>query len=51
MGIGNSRGDIACDPNDPVGRAGAIAVSLYEARVTDYRVDSVRSSKVWESSD
>lgn len=51
VGIGNSRGDIACDPNDPVGRAGAIAVSLYEARVTDYRVDSVRSSKVWESSD
>jgi multimeric flavodoxin WrbA len=49
VGVGNSRGEIDCDPSDPAGRARAMAASLHHARVTDYRVDTVRSNKVWQS--
>jgi hypothetical protein len=48
VGRANSRGEIALDPSDPVSAAGRLAERLYEIRVTDYRLDTVRSNKVWE---
>jgi len=48
VGNGNSRGEIVCDPTDPVGRARSITARLYDTRLTDYRLDTVRSSRVWE---
>jgi multimeric flavodoxin WrbA len=48
VGNGNSRGEITCDPSDPVGRARLLAARLYDTRVTDYRLDTVRSNRVWE---
>jgi multimeric flavodoxin WrbA len=48
VGNANSRGEIVHDPTEPVHRAHQLAVGLYDTRVTDYRLDTVRSNKVWE---
>jgi multimeric flavodoxin WrbA len=48
VGRANSRGEIALDPSDPVSAAGRLAERLYDIPVTDYRLDTVRSNKVWE---
>lgn len=48
VGHANSRGEIALDPSDPVSAARRLGGQLYDTRVTDYRLDTVRSSKVWE---
>jgi multimeric flavodoxin WrbA len=48
VGNANSRGEIACDPTNPIQRAHDLAARLYESRVTDYRLDTVRSNKVWD---
>jgi multimeric flavodoxin WrbA len=50
VGNANSRGEIVRDPRDPVCRAWDLGARLYETRVTDYRLDTVRSNKVWERS-
>ncbi|ORV88351.1 flavodoxin family protein [Mycolicibacterium iranicum] len=49
VGNGNSRGEIVRDPSDPVSRAQKLAAMLYDTRVTDYRLNTVRSNRVWES--
>jgi multimeric flavodoxin WrbA len=48
VGRANSRGEIALDPSDPVSAARHLTERLYDTRVTDYRLDTVRSNKVWE---
>jgi multimeric flavodoxin WrbA len=48
VGRANSRGEIALDPNDPVSAAGRLGERLYDIPVTDYRLDTARSNKVWE---
>jgi multimeric flavodoxin WrbA len=48
VGRANSRGEIALDPSDPVSAASRLTERLYETPVTDYRLDTVRSNKVWE---
>jgi len=48
VGRPNSRGEIAVDPTDPVSAATRLTERLYDARVTDYRLDTVRSNEVWE---
>jgi multimeric flavodoxin WrbA len=48
VGRANSRGEIAMDPSDPVSAASRLTERLYDTRVTDYRLDTVRSNKVWE---
>lgn len=47
VGNANSRGEIRQDPTDPVSAAFELARRLYTSRVTDYRLDTVRSNKVW----
>lgn len=49
VGNANSRGEIACDPSDPLGRARDLGARLFDIRVTDYRLTTVRSTKVWDS--
>jgi len=48
VGNGNSRGEIVRDPSDPVSAAEKLGEKLYDIRVTDYRLDTVRSNKVWD---
>ena len=47
VGNANSRGEIVHDPSDPVARARSLAANLYRTRVTDYRIDTARSTRVW----
>lgn len=46
-GVGNSRGDVTRDPGDPVAAAEALGRNIFEARYSDYRIDTQRSGKVW----
>ncbi|CAN3129981.1 NAD(P)H-dependent FMN-containing oxidoreductase ywqN [Mycobacterium sp. smrl_JER01] len=46
-GNANSRGEIVRDPSDPVSRAYDLGSRLFDIRVTDYRLDTERSSRVW----
>jgi multimeric flavodoxin WrbA len=48
VGRANSRGEIALDPSDPVSAVSRLTERLYDTRVTDYRLDTARSNKVWE---
>ncbi|MBX8687989.1 flavodoxin family protein [Mycobacterium sp. 20091114027_K0903767] len=48
VGNANSRGEIACDPADPLSRARDLGARLFDIRVTDYRLTTVRSNKVWD---
>lgn len=47
VGIGNSRGEVALDPADPLRRARDLGRRLYQTRVTDYRLDTPRTNRVW----
>ncbi|WP_435828784.1 flavodoxin family protein [Saccharopolyspora shandongensis] len=47
QGFGNSRGEVARDPGDPLGKAFDLGARLFAARATDYRIDTPRSSTVW----
>lgn len=47
VGIGNSRGEITADPARPLDAARALGAGLFQARVTDYRLDTDRPSTVW----
>ncbi|GAA3934982.1 flavodoxin family protein [Actinomadura viridis] len=49
VGIGNSRGEVASDPSRPLERAADLGRRLFEIRVTDYRLDTPRSNRVWGS--
>ena len=46
-GIGNSRSDIARDPDDPIGRAQRFGREFFARHATDYQIDTARSGKVW----
>lgn len=49
VGIGNSRGEVARDPSRPLEQAADLGRRLFDVRVTDYRIDTPRSNRVWES--
>jgi multimeric flavodoxin WrbA len=49
VGIGNSRGEVARDPTDPLRRATDLGRRLHETRVTDYRLDTPRANEVWSN--
>jgi multimeric flavodoxin WrbA len=51
IGNANSRGEIARDPRDAVAQARQLGRNLFDARVTDYRLDTPRSNKVWGEDD
>ena len=46
-GIGNSRGEIARDPDDPEASAERLGRELFARSYTDYRLDTLRSGRVW----
>ncbi|HYR14386.1 MAG TPA: flavodoxin family protein [Mycobacterium sp.] len=48
VGNANSRGEIVHDPGDPVSCARDLGARLFDIQVTDYRLDTVRSNRVWE---
>lgn len=39
-GIGNSRGEVEADPARPLDHAEELGSRLFDARVTDYRIDT-----------
>ncbi|MGP4016280.1 flavodoxin family protein [Saccharopolyspora sp. 5N708] len=47
QGIGNSRGEVAHDPTDPLARAFALGTRLFQTPATDYRIDTPRTPNVW----
>ena len=48
VGNANSRGESPCGPADPLSRARDLGARLFDIRVTDYRLTTVRSNKVWD---
>lgn len=48
VGNANSRGEIVRDPSDPLACAYDLGARLFDIRVTDYRLDTVRSNRVWD---
>ncbi len=48
-GVGNKRGDVCLDPNNPIDQARDIGRRLFELRSTDYRIDTDRPSSVWKA--
>ncbi|MEU4227637.1 flavodoxin family protein [Nonomuraea sp. NPDC026600] len=51
VGIGNSRGEVESDPSRPLERAADLGRRLFEVRVTDYRLDTPRSNRIWGPQD
>jgi multimeric flavodoxin WrbA len=47
VGHGNTRGEIVQDPRGPVAAARGLAERLYTTPVSDYRLDTIRSNRVW----
>jgi multimeric flavodoxin WrbA len=47
VGNANSRGEIVRDPSDPLSCAHDLGTRLFDIRVTDYRLDTERSNRVW----
>ncbi|PSK98203.1 flavodoxin-like protein [Murinocardiopsis flavida] len=47
VGVGNTRGEVAKDPADPVGSAAGLGRRFFTLTATDYRVDTARSQQVW----
>lgn len=51
VGNANSRGEIVRDPSDPLSCARDLGARLFDIRVTDYRLDTARSNRVWDGVD
>jgi multimeric flavodoxin WrbA len=51
VGNGNSRGEIVRDPTDPLSCAHDLGARLFDIRVTDYRLDTARSNRVWDQAE
>ncbi len=51
VGVGNSRGEVRFDPSQPLERAADLGRRMFEVRVTDYRMDTARSNRVWGPDD
>jgi multimeric flavodoxin WrbA len=46
-GAGNSRGEVARDPSDPIIAAEELGREIFERKYSDYRIDTRRSARVW----
>lgn len=46
-GVGNSRGEVALDPLNPVEQARQLGRELFSRRATDYQIDTPRSERIW----
>ena len=47
-GVGNSRGEVARDPNDPIAAARRLGSDIFARNYSDYHLDTPRSARVWE---
>jgi multimeric flavodoxin WrbA len=47
-GVGNSRAEVAKDPNDPIAAARRLGAEIFSQSYTDYHLDTPRSPRVWE---
>jgi multimeric flavodoxin WrbA len=48
-GIGNRRGDVECDPSEPLLAARELGRTIAERTSTDYRIDTERPGSTWAS--
>ena len=48
-GVGNSRGEVAKDPEDPVTAAEQLGRDIFARAYSDYRYDTPRSPRVWQA--
>lgn len=46
-GYGNARGEVRCDPSQPLARARQFGQDFFMQRATDYQIDTPRSTRVW----
>ncbi len=46
-GHGNARGEVARDPGEPLEQARTFGASFFDAKATDYQIDTPRSGRVW----
>jgi multimeric flavodoxin WrbA len=46
-GVGNSRGEAARDPGDPILAAEQLGREIFERKYSDFRIDTQRSGRVW----
>src|SRR5262245_59402242 len=46
-GMGNSRGDLACDPSEPTLAAERLGREIFERKYSDFQIDPARSGRVW----
>jgi multimeric flavodoxin WrbA len=46
-GVGNKRGDVLQDPQDPIAAARDLGRTLFERVATDYRIDTERPGSTW----
>ena len=46
-GIGNSRGEVTCDPGDPTLAAEQLGRDIFVRKYSDFRIDTQRSGRVW----
>jgi len=51
VGVGNSRGEVARDPKDPISAAAQLGRRLLDTRVADYCFDTPRGHSVWPQDD
>ena len=49
QGIGNKRGDVESDPNEPLKAAHRLGKSLFTTLYTDYRMETERKGSVWDN--
>jgi multimeric flavodoxin WrbA len=48
-GIGNSRGEVTCDPSGPSLGAEQLGREIFSRKYSDYRLDTQRNGRVWSS--
>jgi multimeric flavodoxin WrbA len=48
-GVGNSRGEVVCDPTTPVLEAERLGRGFFEHKYSDFRIDTERTGRVWPS--
>ena len=46
-GFGNSRGEVARDPGEPLAEAARLGQTFFELKYSDYHLDTERAGKVW----
>jgi multimeric flavodoxin WrbA len=46
-GVGNSRGEVTCDPSAPSLAAEQLGREIFSRKYSDYRLDTQRSGRVW----